>query len=393
MKKIIKLNESDLLKIINRVISEQGLGRPIPSNFGQDIISQVKSNNQNIILIQKKLKDLRYNLGKSGSNGDGVDGVYGRLTRLAVQDFQRKNGLIPIDGIVGPNTARVLGVDPLSNEQIKILKTGGVLKGTAQTKTSKTSDQKQKITIPRNLSKQVQKQLSYMKQNNFFSNERFTILDDTYSKIYLFEPNYQFYKSFDVITGKHKGDQLKTKSMGEWALENWYDVLKYFGKAMWARVLKIGDILEWDGTLKDTAMGDVIDYVDRKYFDQAEWKIKNTPSGVFKRTGLVENFMGDLLATTFLDDQYGKRFISFETCAGKTIPFGFHGTKSSGRLEVLPGGDKYNPNNSKNRKMSFGCINFADSDVLEVSKFLTMGQKSIWLPGTGKIEPIPPTCL
>jgi len=133
MKKIIKLNESDLLKIIDKVISEQGLGRPIPSNFGQYIKSQVKSNDQNITLIQKKLKDLRYNLGKSGPNGDGVDGEYGRLTRLAVQDFQRKNGLIPIDGIVGPNTARVLGVDPLSKEQIKILKAGGVLKGTAQT--------------------------------------------------------------------------------------------------------------------------------------------------------------------------------------------------------------------------------------------------------------------
>lgn len=144
MKKIIKLNESDLLKIIDKVISEQGLGRRIPSNFGQDIISQVKSNDQNITLIQKKLKDLRYNLGKSGPNGDGVDGEYGRLTRLAVQDFQRKNGLIPIDGIVGPNTARVLGVDPLSKEQIKILKTGGVLKGTAQTKTSNTSDQMKK---------------------------------------------------------------------------------------------------------------------------------------------------------------------------------------------------------------------------------------------------------
>ena len=134
MKKIIKLNESDLLKIIDKIISEQGLGRRIPSNFGQDIISQVKSNDQNITLIQKKLKDLRYNLGKSGPNGDGVDGEYGRLTRLAVQDFQRKNNLIPFDGIVGPNTARVLGVNSLSKEQIKILKTGGVLKDTPKPK-------------------------------------------------------------------------------------------------------------------------------------------------------------------------------------------------------------------------------------------------------------------
>ena len=34
------------------------------------------------------------------------------------------------------------------------------------------------------------------------------------------------------------------------------------------------------------------------------------------------------------------------------------------------------------RKMSFGCINFRESDILDISKFITAGQKTIWLPDT-----------
>lgn len=107
MKKIIKLNESDLLRIIKSVISEQGLGRSIPSDFEQDIIPRVR-----VINIQKKLKELGYDLGSSGPNRDGIDGVYGRQTKLAVRNFQIKNKLNP-DGIVGPITAKILGVNPL----------------------------------------------------------------------------------------------------------------------------------------------------------------------------------------------------------------------------------------------------------------------------------------
>lgn len=107
MKKIIKLNESDLLRIIKSVISEQGLGRSIPSDFEQDITPRVR-----VINIQRKLKELGYDLGSSGPNRDGIDGVYGRQTKLAVRNFQIKNKLNP-DGIVGPKTAQVLGVNPL----------------------------------------------------------------------------------------------------------------------------------------------------------------------------------------------------------------------------------------------------------------------------------------
>ena len=52
--------------------------------------------------VQQKLRDWGYYKG-------AVDGIYGKQTMYAVQDFQTKHGLSP-DGIVGPATAAKLGV-------------------------------------------------------------------------------------------------------------------------------------------------------------------------------------------------------------------------------------------------------------------------------------------
>jgi hypothetical protein len=58
--------------------------------------------------LQQMLVALGYNLGTTGTNKNGVDGDFGKLTRDAVKDFQSKNGLMVngvADGIVGRNTA------------------------------------------------------------------------------------------------------------------------------------------------------------------------------------------------------------------------------------------------------------------------------------------------
>lgn len=52
--------------------------------------------------VQKKLKNWGYYKGS-------VDGIYGAKTKQAVKLFQKKNGLT-VDGIVGKNTARALGM-------------------------------------------------------------------------------------------------------------------------------------------------------------------------------------------------------------------------------------------------------------------------------------------
>jgi peptidoglycan hydrolase-like protein with peptidoglycan-binding domain len=53
--------------------------------------------------LQWYLKALTYDLGTSGPNGDGIDGVYGSKTSSSLRDFQYRKGLA-VDGDVGQNT-------------------------------------------------------------------------------------------------------------------------------------------------------------------------------------------------------------------------------------------------------------------------------------------------
>lgn len=55
-----------------------------------------------VITLQKKLKNWGYYFGSA-------DGIFGSQTEEAVRYFQRKNGLA-VDGVVGPDTARALGM-------------------------------------------------------------------------------------------------------------------------------------------------------------------------------------------------------------------------------------------------------------------------------------------
>lgn len=128
MKKIIKLTESDLEKIVKKVLKEQSLINEIASdaedldgsqetvnmeisNFNQ---AAPRSQKQNMIAIQQKLKSLGYDLGTYGPNKDGVDGNYGRRTLAAIKNFQTKNG-VKSTGWVGTVTAPLLGVDPMDS--------------------------------------------------------------------------------------------------------------------------------------------------------------------------------------------------------------------------------------------------------------------------------------
>ena len=63
--------------------------------------------------IQQFLVDKGFDLGDFGENEDGVDGDYGNLTKKAVEKFQREKGFKEedIDGKVGPDTAKAMGVD------------------------------------------------------------------------------------------------------------------------------------------------------------------------------------------------------------------------------------------------------------------------------------------
>ena len=126
MKKIIKLTESDLEKIVKRVLKEQSIINELASDaddFGgsqETVNSEISSFNQNaprsqkenMVAIQQKLKSLGYDLGAYGPNKDGIDGNYGNRTLSAIKSFQTKNG-IKSTGWVGTVTAPLLGVSPM----------------------------------------------------------------------------------------------------------------------------------------------------------------------------------------------------------------------------------------------------------------------------------------
>ena len=73
----VKLNDNTVVRapIVNNIeINEEKINVP--------------SKNNNVIDIQRKLKAAGYDIGKSGPNGDGVDGVMGNKTRIAEEAYR-----------------------------------------------------------------------------------------------------------------------------------------------------------------------------------------------------------------------------------------------------------------------------------------------------------------
>jgi len=137
MEKIIKLSQSDLNKIINKIVTEQTSIFEAESDVS-DMITNFNSTASRelrikMMNVQKKLKELGYDLGKFGPNKDGIDGKYGNLTFNAIVDFQKKNKIKPT-GWVGPITARKMGVEPMEKGTKRLVgKSDGKISGDNKT--------------------------------------------------------------------------------------------------------------------------------------------------------------------------------------------------------------------------------------------------------------------
>jgi hypothetical protein len=443
--KIIKLTESDLTKLVNRVLKEQGYFddvklMPTAYQYNQERERENASPKENInpknlkvgsggnsnpsqVADVNRLQTKLIALGLLKTKSGKPTGYFGDATKKALDTYNQSSGpqteSFPLKNKEEGNAFRAWANDnyprlsktfeldrsgSYNNENIKNAwnanvqgKTLGQLYLTAKVKgqvsgatAGAEAGKKPSTTDLKDLkvSNQVKSQLNYMKSNNLLKGEKFTILDEKNSQVHAFSPGYKLVRTYYVITGKNKGDQLKTQTMTDWAMKNWTDVGAKFFSSIFNQTKNLAT-----GNAKNP-LQDVADYMKSTYFNQKEWYLKNTPSGVFKRAGNITNFMNDLLATTFVEDTYGARFITWETCNGDTIPFGFHGTKSEERLKNLPGNKNFSKEKSSIRKMSFGCVNFGDADVREISSFITAGQLSIWLPDeSDNIVEIPSTCV
>ena len=78
-------------------------GIVVPEYQTQEITIQTGLTTSQIKTVQTKLKNWGYYKGS-------VDGIYGSQTKAAVKYFQRNNGLT-VDGIVGAQTAKALGMN------------------------------------------------------------------------------------------------------------------------------------------------------------------------------------------------------------------------------------------------------------------------------------------
>jgi len=213
------------------------------------------------------------------------------------------------------------------------------------------------------VSPQVKEQVDYLKSINF--NESYTILDDKNSIVYAVNDDSSLYRQFNVITGKHRGDEEKITTITNWFTDGIIEKTQKYYK----HYKKTNNLSKTFNKIKD-------DYLSLPLF-----AIKNTPSGIYRRDNDLWGFLGGirnlLLTSKFFNAVYGEKYISWETLDGKLIPIGFHGTKSNVRLDKV---DNITP--PKKRKMSYGCINFNDSDILMIEKFIKIGQYSFWLPDT-----------
>jgi len=209
-------------------------------------------------------------------------------------------------------------------------------------------------------STQVKNQIKYLQSINF--NQPFTILDDINSKVYAINSDYSLFGEYSVLTGKHRGDQVKDVTFTDWFMENPLDNL-------WST------IKNWYNKGLDTAAKEL----DDAYFNTKLWEIKNTPSGIFRADKGASNWLKDKILTAFAEKDYGRRFIGFLTLDGNELAIGFHGTKNKQRIDIKK--DDWNKKAKiKKGNISFGCINFKDSDIQNIDKFITDNQYSFWLP-------------
>ena len=335
-----------------------------------------KSSGKNIFVWQKLLKLSGQNLGNYGPNKDGIDGDWGSTSKKALKNVTGSSNLNfenfkKLMSLVASDKNK-------ADEFVKFIQSGGSsIKKTNDVNQNKLKPKENKLGV----SNQVQRQLDYLSTEKKIYDEKFTILDDKNNKVHCFEPGYKLIKTYDVISGRDVGDDLKTETMGDWVLNNkgyvWNemkDTLVKTFSSLFSTDDNTNNVQDAGKSIDDFAKN-----LDNCYFNQEAWKIRNTPSGVFERAGVVENFMNDWVATAFMEKDYGKRFITWETLGGDTIPFGFHGTKNDGRLKVLNTND-LNKQSCKKRNMSFGCINFKEQDIVEINNFIDSGQKTIWLP-------------
>jgi len=134
MKKTIRLSESDLIRLVKRVISENELGRSSKQVIKESYLPNIVEGDDlcDILCYRKQasygsngeiVKQIQHALARCGFNtdykGGGMikgceddhtkcDGKFRKETKKAVEDFQKTQDGLKADGVVGPETLKKL---------------------------------------------------------------------------------------------------------------------------------------------------------------------------------------------------------------------------------------------------------------------------------------------
>lgn len=338
MKKTIRITESELTNIINSIINEQSvIGAP---NFGTITMPSKTQNKKNI----KKSKPVDTVI-------QGLEGDPYQYKEYKGTYFYAKKG---------SNPSWIQVKNPKGVNSIKKLFSNKTTTNKTTTTNNVTTNKSVDTSWINKASQQVRNQVKYLQSKKFV--KPFTILDDINSKVYAVNSDYSLYNVYNVVTGKDRGDEVKDVTFTDWFFENPMDNL-WKGIKTW-----------WEKDLQSAA-----NELDNAYFNTKMWVKKNTPSGIFKADLGVGNWLKDKALTAFAEKDYGKKFIGFETLGGEELAVGFHGTKNPARINLTK--DDWNKNvKNKRGNVSFGCVNFKDVDIQNLSKFMSSGQYSFWLP-------------
>jgi hypothetical protein len=245
MKKIIKLTESDLHKIVTRVLNEQ--------------LANVVDSPQEIMNFQKELVKLGYNLGKSGPQKNGVDGKIGRLTRGAIASFQRASKL-PVTGKLDQMTQNKIDyansvnykastaewnqklIQLVQRQKQKQSSEWGTEKqwddynkkrlSGEKTNVNKKNVDKNNSTVKYKYSPRIDAELSYIKErqglwDKLTNKKPFFIYDPKFNLIYLFRSDFSLIKSSEVVDGKDAQKEAKPFTQEDWCKLQKLDTTPY----------------------------------------------------------------------------------------------------------------------------------------------------------------------
>lgn len=239
----------------------------------------------------------------------------------------------------------------------------------------------------KSVSEQVRNQIRYLM--NFGPVKKFTVLDDSNNILYAINRDFSLNFKCEAMTGKDKGDELKTITFQDWVKSKFgkWEILKSSIKSFF----KHGRIQTTDTDLEAGKSKTDMDKLVTQYFEEI-FREKSTPSGIFKRAEKMTDWFNNLLLTITDKETYGSYYITWNTYwsenkqipRGKQIPIGFHGTEDKKRIETTIQNKIDGLNKIQKFKtdlnFSFGCVNFQDQDLIRVENFIDYGDLSFWLP-------------